>query len=125
MNQDGISVEYFFQLGGLAQAEFERTGEWVDDLFVANFSKEGGEPRVIFASEFGMSPQAYAGCTAIKDWAIGEKYIGSLQNRIAMIFRALQHQGLGTHYTLEWIGIFYVVNIIRKTIGEKSRCGYN
>lgn len=56
-NEDGISVEYFFQLGGLAQAEFERTGEWVDDLFVANFPKEGGEPRVVFASEFGMSPQ--------------------------------------------------------------------
>jgi TusA-related sulfurtransferase len=75
-NLDGISIDYFFQLGGLAQAEFERTGVWVDDLFVANFSKEGGEPRVIFASEFGMSPQAaakaYAGCYVtdhtIKDW---------------------------------------------------------
>lgn len=55
-NKDGISVEYFFQLGGLAQAEFERTGVWVDDLFIANFDKEGGEPRVIWASEFGMSP---------------------------------------------------------------------
>lgn len=65
-NQDGISVEYFFQLGGLAQAEYERTGQWVDDLFIANFPKEGGEPRVVFASEFGMSPQdcarAYIGC---------------------------------------------------------------
>jgi hypothetical protein len=76
MNEDGISVEYFFQLGGLAQAEYERTGEWVDDLFVANFPKEGGEPRVIFASEFGMSPQdcarAYIGCFnlyhTIQDW---------------------------------------------------------
>jgi TusA-related sulfurtransferase len=75
-NQDGISVEYFFQLGGLAQAEFERTGVWVDDLFVANFSKDGGEPRVIFASEFGMSPQdcarAYVGCFntyhTIQEW---------------------------------------------------------
>lgn len=75
-NQDGISVEYFFQLGGLAQAEYERTGKWVDDLFIANFSKKGGEPRVIFASEFGMSPQdcarAYVGCFntyhTIQDW---------------------------------------------------------
>ena len=56
-NQDGISTEYFFQLGGLAQAEYERTGKWVDDLFVANLDKEGEEPRVIWASEFGMSPQ--------------------------------------------------------------------
>jgi len=65
-NQDGISTEYFFQLGGLAQAEFERTGKWVDDLFAANFDKEGGEPRVAWASEFGMSPQdcarAYISC---------------------------------------------------------------
>lgn len=65
-NQDGISTEYFFQLGGLAQAEFERTGKWVDDLFIANFDKKGGEPRVIWASEFGMSPQdcarAYINC---------------------------------------------------------------
>lgn len=65
-NQDGISTEYFFQLGGLAQAEFERTGVWVDDLFAANFDKEGGEPRVTWASEFGMSPQdcarAYISC---------------------------------------------------------------
>ncbi|UOF77980.1 pddexK-like domain of unknown function [Caudoviricetes sp.] len=65
-NTDGISTEYFFQLGGLAQAEFERTGEWVDDLFAANFDKEGGEPRVVWASEFGMSPQdcarAYVNC---------------------------------------------------------------
>lgn len=65
-NQDGISTEYFFQLGGLAQAEFERTGVWVDDLFIANFEKKGGEPRVIWASEFGMSPQdcarAYISC---------------------------------------------------------------
>jgi hypothetical protein len=56
-NADGTSVEYFFQLGGLAQAEYERTGRWVDDLFISNFDKEGGEPRVTFASEFGMSPQ--------------------------------------------------------------------
>ena len=65
-NQDGISTEYFFQLGGLAQAEFERTGVWVDDLFAANFDKLGGEPRVAWASEFGMSPQdcarAYVSC---------------------------------------------------------------
>lgn len=65
-NQEGISTEYFYQLGGLAQAEYERTGEWVDDLFIANFDKEGGEPRVIWASEFGMSPQdcarAYISC---------------------------------------------------------------
>lgn len=65
-NTDGISTEYFYQLGGLAQAEFERTGKWADDLFIANFDKEGGEPRVVWASEFGMSPQdcarAYASC---------------------------------------------------------------
>lgn len=65
-NADGIDTEYFFQLGGLAQAEFERTGTWVDDVFIANFDKKGGEPRVIFASEFGMSPQdcakAYVSC---------------------------------------------------------------
>jgi hypothetical protein len=75
-NPDGISVEYFFQVGGLAQAEFERTGKWVDDLFVANFDKEGGEPRVIWASEFGASPQdcarAYISCFnnyhTIKEW---------------------------------------------------------
>ena len=75
-NTDGISVEYFFQVGGLAQAEFERTGVWVDDLFIANFDKKGGEPRVIWASEFGMSPQdcarAYISCFnnyhTIKDW---------------------------------------------------------
>lgn len=73
---DGISVEYFFQVGGLAQAEFERTGKWVDDLFIANFDKKGGEPRVIWASEFGMSPQdcarAYISCFnnhhTIKEW---------------------------------------------------------
>jgi hypothetical protein len=75
-NQDGISVEYFFQVGGLAQAEYERTGVWVDDLFIANFDKKGGEPRVIWASEFGMSPQdcarAYISCFnnyhTIKEW---------------------------------------------------------
>lgn len=75
-NKDGISVEYFFQVGGLAQAEFERTGKWVDDLFIANFDKKGEEPRVIWASEFGMSPQdcarAYLSCFnnyhTIKDW---------------------------------------------------------
>ena len=65
-NQEGISTEYFFQLGGLAQAEFERTGVWVDDLFAANFDKLGEEPRVAWASEFGMSPQdcarAYISC---------------------------------------------------------------
>ena len=75
-NADGISVEYFFQVGGLAQAEYERTGVWVDDLFIANFDKKGGEPRVIWASEFGMSPQdcarAYISCFnnyhTIKEW---------------------------------------------------------
>lgn len=75
-NQDGIGVDYFFQVGGLAQAEFERTGKWVDDLFVANFDKKGEEPRVIFASDFGASPQdcarAYVSCFntyhTIKDW---------------------------------------------------------
>lgn len=75
-NAEGISVEYFFQVGGLAQAEFERTGKWVDDLFIANFDKKGGEPRVIWASEFGMSPQdcarAYISCFnnyhTIKEW---------------------------------------------------------
>lgn len=65
-NTDGISTEYFFQLGGLAQAEHERTGRWVDDLFAANFDKKGGEPRVVWASDFGMSPQdcarAYISC---------------------------------------------------------------
>lgn len=75
-NPDGISVEYFFQVGGLAQAEFERTGKWVDDLFIANFDKKGEEPRVVWASEFGASPQdcarAYLSCFnthhTIKDW---------------------------------------------------------
>jgi hypothetical protein len=63
---DGIDVEYFFQVGGLAQAEYERTGVWVEDLFIANFDKKGGEPRVVWASDFGMSPQdcarAYVSC---------------------------------------------------------------
>jgi hypothetical protein len=76
MNPDGISVEYFFQVGGLAQAEYERTGVWVDDLFIANLDKNGGEPRVIWASQFGMAPQdcarAYISCLnnyhTIKDW---------------------------------------------------------
>lgn len=75
-NKDGISVEYFFQVGGLAQAEYERTGKWVDDLFIANFDKLGGEPRVIWASDFGASPQdcarAYLSCFnnyhTIKEW---------------------------------------------------------
>lgn len=65
-NPDGIDIDYFYQVGGLAQAEYERTGKWVDDLFIANFDKKGDEPRVIFASEFGMSPQdaarAYLSC---------------------------------------------------------------
>jgi hypothetical protein len=65
-NADGIDVEYFFQLGGLAQAEYERTGKWVDDVFIANFDKKGEEPRILFASDFGMSPQdcakAYISC---------------------------------------------------------------
>lgn len=56
-NPDGISTDYFYQLGGLAQAEFERTGKWVQDLAAVNFDKKGDDPRVIFASEFGMSPQ--------------------------------------------------------------------
>lgn len=75
-NPEGIDVDYFFQLGGLAQAEFERTGRWPDDLFIANFDKKGEEPKVVFASEFGMSPQdcarAYIGCFntyhTIKTW---------------------------------------------------------
>ena len=75
-NTDGISVEYFFQLGGLAQAEYERTGKWVEDLFIANFDKNGEEPRVIFASDFGMSPadcaRSYISCFntyhMIKSW---------------------------------------------------------
>lgn len=65
-NKDGIDFEYFFQLGGLAQAEYERTGKWVDDVGIVNFDKKGSEPRLIFASEFGMSPQdcakAYISC---------------------------------------------------------------
>lgn len=65
-NKEGISVEYFFQVGGLAQAEYERTGKWVQDLFIANFSKKGEPPRVVWASDFGMSPQdcarAYISC---------------------------------------------------------------
>ena len=65
-NKDGIDVDYFFQLGGLAQAEFERTGKWVDDVFIANFDKKGDEPRVIWASDFGVSPidcaRAYVTC---------------------------------------------------------------
>lgn len=65
-NPDGIDTDYFFQLGGLAQAEYERTGVWPDDLGIVNFDKKGEEPRVIFASEFGMSPQdaarAYISC---------------------------------------------------------------
>lgn len=55
-NREGIDVEYFFQLGGLAQAEYERTGSWPDDVGIANFDKEGGQPIVVMASEFGMSP---------------------------------------------------------------------
>jgi hypothetical protein len=61
-NPDGIDIEYFYQVGGLAQAEFERTGKWVDDLFIANFDKKGELPIVIWASEFGMSPQDAARC---------------------------------------------------------------
>jgi hypothetical protein len=65
-NPDGVSIDYFFQLGGLAQAEYERTGKWVDDLAAVNLDKLGEEPRVVFASELGMSPQdaarAYISC---------------------------------------------------------------
>ena len=65
-NPEGISVDYFFQLGGLAQAEYERTGVWVDDLGAVNLDKQGEDPRVVMASEFGMSPQdcarAYISC---------------------------------------------------------------
>lgn len=75
-NADGISTEYFFQVGGLAQAEFERTGKWVEDLFIANFDKKGEAPRVIWSSDFSMSPQdaarAYISCFnnyhMIKKW---------------------------------------------------------
>jgi hypothetical protein len=65
-NTDGIDISYFFQLGGLAQAEFERTGKWVDDLAAVNFDKKGEEPRIVWASDFGMSPvdcaRAYISC---------------------------------------------------------------
>lgn len=56
-NEDGVSFDNFFQLGGLAQAEFERTGEWVQDVFIANFDKKGEEPIVIWASDFGMATE--------------------------------------------------------------------
>lgn len=59
-NPDGIGVDGFYQGGGIAQAEFERTGKWFDDLAIVNLDKKGGEPRVIFASEFGASPQDMA-----------------------------------------------------------------
>ncbi len=55
-NPDGISVSYFFQLGGLAQAEFERTGYWVKDLGIVNLDKKGEAPIICWASDFGMSP---------------------------------------------------------------------
>lgn len=65
-NPDGIDVEYFFQVGGLAQAEFERTGKWPDDIGAVNLDKKGEGPVVILASDFGMSPQdcakAYISC---------------------------------------------------------------
>ena len=65
-NKEGITVDYFFQLGGLAYAEYERTGKWVDDLGAVNFPKEGGNFAIVWASDFGMSPQdcakAYISC---------------------------------------------------------------
>ena len=65
-SKDGITIEYFYQLGGLAQAEYERTGRWVEDIGAVNLDKKGEEPRIIFASEFGASPQdmakAYISC---------------------------------------------------------------
>lgn len=61
-NLEGIDTDYFYQLGGLAQAEFERTGKWPDDVFIANFDKKGEDPIVVWASDFGMSPQAAAKC---------------------------------------------------------------
>lgn len=59
-NPIGVSVDYFYQLGGLAQAEFERTGKWVDDVFIVNIDKEGGDPIVVWGSDWGMTPQELA-----------------------------------------------------------------
>lgn len=56
-NKEGIEVTNFYQLGGLAQAQFEEFNEWVDDLVIVNIDKKGGEPAVVFASDFGMSVQ--------------------------------------------------------------------
>lgn len=74
-NADGIDIEYFLQLGGLSQAEYEATGEWPDDVFIANFDKEGNEPRVCWASDFGMSPLdaakayiAFHNCYHLLEW---------------------------------------------------------
>lgn len=59
-NPMGITYENFYQLGGLAQAEFERTGEWPDDVCIINISKEGDDPIVLWASDWGMSPKELA-----------------------------------------------------------------
>lgn len=75
-NTDGISVDYFFQLGGLAQAEYERTGVWVDDVAAVNLSKDGEDPIIRRGSDFGASPQdlakAYIACFnnyhSIREW---------------------------------------------------------
>lgn len=59
-NKDGISFDNFYQLGGLAQAEYERTGKWVDDVGIVNIDKEGGEAVIIMGSDWGMSPEECA-----------------------------------------------------------------
>lgn len=54
-NPDGITVEYFYQLGGLAYAEYERTNKWPDFLGAVNLDKNGGEPIVILSTDFNLS----------------------------------------------------------------------
>ena len=65
-NPKGITVEYFYQLGGLALAEYERTGQWPDDVGIVNFSKDGEEPILVMASDVGFSvadcAKAYISC---------------------------------------------------------------
>lgn len=56
----GISYDNFYQLGGLAQAEFERTGEWPDDVCIINIDKGGEDPIVVWGSDWGMSPEELA-----------------------------------------------------------------
>lgn len=59
-NKDGISFDNFYQLGGLAQAEFERTGEWPDDVGIVNVDKNGMEAVTIWGSDWGMTPEECA-----------------------------------------------------------------